>query len=142
MIAFVIVMVAMLGVFEAFTYSIVYNGANKTRGQALTVMQQEVELLRSKKFTPGYTDPDLTGGTHTKTVALNDGPVFTVEDTVDNDPLVADVQPETYTCLTPQGTAIPCAIKEIKVSVRLQAPYPGWQNSIPAVAVLRRTRGN
>src|SRR6478609_1893551 len=141
-IAFVIVMVAMLGVFEAFTYAIAYNSGNKTRGQALTVLQEEIELLRSKKFTPGLTDPDLTGGIHTKTVTLTTGPIFTVEDKVDNEPLVDGVQNETYVCQTPQGTTIPCAIKEITITVSLQAPYPGWQTSVPAVAVVRRTRGN
>lgn len=142
MIALVILMVAMLGVFQAFTYAIAYNNGNKTRGQALVVMQQEVERLRSKKFTPGFTDPDLTGGTHTNTVSLTSGPIFTVTDQVDNEPLVDGIQPESYQCLTPQGANIPCAIKEITITVTLQAPYPGWQTAVPAVAVLRRTRGN
>ena len=142
LIAFVIVTVAMLGVFQAFTYAIVYNSGNKVRGQALTVLQDEIERLRGKKFTPAFTDPELTGGIHTKTVTLATGPVFSVEDEVDNDPLVDGIQPESYVCQTPQATAIPCAIKEITITVRLQAPYPGWQTSIPAVAVLRRTRGN
>ena len=142
MIAFVIILVAMLGVAQAFTYAIAYNYGNKTRGQALAVMQDEIESLRSKKFTPSFTDPALAGGTQTRTVTLTTGPTFTVQDQVDNQPLVDGIQDDTYTCLSPQGTAIPCSIKEITITVRLSAPTAGWQTAIPAVAVLRRTRGN
>jgi len=142
MIAFIIVLVAMLGVAEAFTYVVAYNAGNKTRGQALTVMQEEVELLRSKKFTPTFTDTALAGGSRTKSVTTTTGSTFTVQDQVDNEPLVNGVQDDTYTCLSPQGDAIPCSIKEITVTVRLASPAPGWQTAIPAVAVLRRTRGN
>jgi prepilin-type N-terminal cleavage/methylation domain len=107
MIAFVIILVAMLGVAQAFTYAIAYNYGNKTRGQALAVMQDEIELLRSKKFTPGFTDADLSGGTHTKTVTLTTGSTFTVQDQVDNEPLVDGIQDDTYTCLSPQGNRYP-----------------------------------
>ena len=142
MIAFVIVLIAMLGVVQAFTYAIAYNYGNKTRSQALTVMQQEVELLRSKKFTPGFTDTALNGGTWTRNVTLANGPTFTVEDVVDNDPLTAGVQDNTFNCTSPQGTTIPCSIKEITITVRLSSPTPGWQMAVPARTVLRRTRGN
>jgi prepilin-type N-terminal cleavage/methylation domain-containing protein len=142
MIAFVIILVAMLGVAQAFTYAIAYNYGNKTRGQALAVMQDEIELLRSKKFTPGFTDPALAGGIQTRTVTLTTGSTFTIQDQVDNEPLVDGIQDDTYTCLSPQGTAIPCSIKEVTITVRLSAPTAGWQTAIPAVAVLRRTRGN
>jgi prepilin-type N-terminal cleavage/methylation domain-containing protein len=141
-ISLVILLVAMLGVFQAFTYAIAYNAGNKTRGEALTVMQQEVELLRSKKFTPALTDPDLAGGTRTKTVTTASGSVFTIEDKVDNEPSVDGLQNEAYTCLTPQGTAIACAIKEVTITVTVEAPTPGWQYAVPAITVLRRTRGN
>jgi prepilin-type N-terminal cleavage/methylation domain-containing protein len=141
MIAFVIILVAMLGVAQAFTFAIAYNYGNKTRGQALAVMQDEIELLRSKKFTPGFTDPDLTGGIHTKTVTTTSGSTFTVQDQVDNEPLVDGTQDDTYTCLSPQAVAIPCSIKEVTITVRLSAPTAGWQTAIPAVAILRRTRG-
>lgn len=142
MIAFVIILVAMLGVAQAFTFAIAYNYGNKTRGQALAVMQDEIELLRSKKFTPGFVDPDLTGGIHTKTVTTSTGSTFTVQDQVDNEPLVDGTQDDTYSCLNPQGTVIPCSIKEVTITVRLSAPTAGWQTAIPAVAILRRTRGN
>jgi prepilin-type N-terminal cleavage/methylation domain-containing protein len=141
-ISLVILLVAMLGVFQAFTYAIAYNAGNKTRGEALTVMQKEVELLRSKKFTPAFTDPDLAGGIRTRNVTTTSGSVFSVEDKVDNEPKVDGIQGDTYVCLTPQGAATACAIKEITITVTVQAPTPGWQYAVPAVTVLRRSRGN
>src|SRR5215203_3940573 len=62
-IALVILMVTVMGVFAAFTYATVYNSGNNKRSQALSVMQREVELLRSLKFNPlpAPLDPALAG---------------------------------------------------------------------------------
>jgi type II secretory pathway pseudopilin PulG len=141
-IAFVIVLVSMLGVVQSFAYVTAYNAGNKTRSEALAIMQQEVELLRSKKFALAFTDPALAGGTRTNTVTTLSGHIFTVEDKIDNEPLVDGVQDDTYACLSPQGAVIPCTFKEITITVRLSAPGPGWQAAPPAKTVLRRTRGN
>jgi prepilin-type N-terminal cleavage/methylation domain-containing protein len=147
MVAFIIILVAMLGVVQAFTYAIVYNAGNKTRAKALAVMQQEVEALRSKKFTPAFTDASLAGGTISKTVTTPDGFSFRVTDQIDDEPLVAGVQDDTYVCLTPQGATIDCSIKEITITVQSAPGYSpqggsNWQSAPPAVTVLRRTRGN
>ncbi len=132
-IGFVIVTVALLGVFATFVYTINYNAGNNSRAQALSVLQQEVEQIRSLKFTPYATDAALTGGTKpAKTVVSADGSVFKVQIKVDNNPQLSGVQDESV------GTSL----KEITVTVSLAAPTPGWQTAIPTTVVLRRTRGN
>jgi prepilin-type N-terminal cleavage/methylation domain-containing protein len=144
MIALVIIMIAMLGVFTVFTYAIMYNAGNKSRSEALAVLQQEVERIRAAKFngTP-ITDPILQGGVQAqRTVVGSEGSTFTVDVSVDNAPDVAGVQDEAYQCLTPQGTIIDCTIKEIDVTVRLAAPSPGWQTAVPARVTMRRVRAN
>lgn len=144
-VAILVLTIALLGAFQAFSYAIAYNAGNKVRAEALSVMQREVELLRSAKFTPGYTDPALAGtgnAGRTNTYTSPTGSVFTITDVIDNDPTVAGSQAEGTTCRTPQGTATDCTIKEITITVRLAAPSPGWQTARPATTVLRRTRGN
>jgi hypothetical protein len=141
--------------------SITYNSGNKSRSQATAVLQQEIERYRSAKFnstsTDSYENPispdvcrltgmrDLRGREATECIVIaNDGSgrTFSVRSSVDNDPSVHGVQVESYTCLSPQNTPIPCTIKEITVEVRLAAPNPGWQLSVPVRAIVRRVRGN
>jgi len=158
-IALVIIMIALLGVFATLTYAVTYNAGNKSRSQTLAVMQQEVERYRAAKFNSTTTDSnaspaspgaclttglrDLRGRNEsTCLVTAVDNRQFEVRSKVDNDPSVAGVQVEGYQCLSPQNAPIPCAIKEITIEVRLAAPSPGWQTAIPMKTVLRRTRGN
>ena len=154
-VSLLIIMVVLLGVFSVFTYTILYNAGNKSRSQALTVLQQEVERYRAAKFnagsptdnfTPGTPDNgrrDLTGGTKAvRTVTATNGLVFTVKVWVDNDPSVSGIQDETYQCLSPQGAPIPCTLKEVTIEAQLAMPSPGWQTSVPARVVMRRVRGN
>lgn len=131
-IAMVIILVGMLAVSEAFTFAVIYNAGNATRTQALAILQQETELLRSKKFSPAAADAELTGGLKpVKTVITPNGGNFSVSDVIDDDPFTDGVQ------IDPTTT-----IKEITVTVQLQSPSPGWQTAIPATVVMRRTRGN
>lgn len=131
-IALVIILVGMLAVSEAFTFAILYNAGNATRSQALAILQQETELLRSKKFSPTTTDAELTGGTKpARTVNTPNGGNFTIIDVIDDDPFTDGVQVDATS-----------TIKEITVTVRLASPSPGWQTIIPATIVMRRTRGN
>ena len=143
-IALLIIMVALLGVFGAFTWAITYNAGNNSRATALAVLQQEPERLRSLKWTPTFTDADLTGGAKTPRIVTipNGGGTFSITNTVDNAPAVNGIQNESYVCQSPQGAALPCTEKEISVTVRLERPSPGWQAAIPATIVMRRTRGN
>ena len=158
-IALVIIMIALLGVFATLTYAVTYNAGNKSRSQTLAVMQQEVERYRAAKFNSTTTDSnpspaspgaclvsglrDLRGRAEsTCLVTAVDNRQFEVRSKVDNDPAVTGIQVEGYQCLSPQNTPIPCAIKEITIEVRLAAPSPGWQTAIPMKTVLRRTMGN
>jgi prepilin-type N-terminal cleavage/methylation domain-containing protein len=131
-IAMIILLVALLGVFLTFTYAVNYNAGNNSRSQALSILQQQVELLRSAKFTPGDTDPTLAGGTKTPLIiTAADGSRFRVEITVDDDPFTAGVQVDTTKTL-----------KEISITVTSESPTPGWQTAIPATVFLRRVRSN
>ena len=107
-IAMIIILVAMLGVAFSLTYAINYNSGNASRAKSLAVLQQEVERMRSAKFTPAYTDPLLAGGTSVRTVSSL-GSDFTVTTVVDNDPFTAGVQDET----------VFTSMKEITISARL-----------------------
>jgi prepilin-type N-terminal cleavage/methylation domain-containing protein len=132
-VAMVIILVALLGVFFTFTYAITYNAGNNSRAQALAVLQDEVEKLRSYKFTPTVTDPELQGGAKTPwTIVSPNGGTFSVTVEVDNDPFTTGLQDE----------STPTSIKEIKVKVVLDRPSPGWQAAVPAVVYLRRVRSN
>jgi Tfp pilus assembly protein PilV len=142
-IALLIMMVVLLGVFAVINYSITYNAANKSRSQALAVLQQEVEAIRSAKFNANNVDAVLTGGVKAeKTVVAQDGLTFLVNTRVDNDPGTTGLQDETHQCLTPQGDPVDCALKEIEIVVTLAAPSPGWQAAVPSRVVMRRVRGN
>lgn len=132
MIAMVILLVSLLGVFATFTYSVNYNTGNKARSQALAVLQQKVELLRAAKFTPSITDSTLTGGTKPpELIVLSDGNRFRSQVTVDDDPSTAGIQIDTNK-----------TIKEITITVTLDSPALGWRSAVPATVVLRRVRAN
>ncbi len=143
LIALVVITVALLGMVSVFTYAIVYNASNKSRAAAIAVLQDQVEQIRAAKFNETTTDPILQGGAKaTQTVTGSAGMSFTVDISVDNEPNVAGIQNETYQCLSPQGVVIPCALKEVTISVKLAAPSPGWQTAVPAKVILRRVRAN
>ena len=131
-IAMVVFLIALLGVFITFTYAVNYNAGNNARAQALAVSQQEAELIRSAKFTPAITDESLEGGVKaTKPVTSEDGNAFSVDITVDDNPEDDNV------LVDPTST-----IKEITLIVALESPTPGWQTSVPMTIVLRRVRSN
>jgi len=131
-VAMAIFLIAILGVFASFAFAVNYNAGNSSRAQALAILQQKVEQMRSAKFTPGVTDAGLTGGTKTpEVVTAPDGNKFKIQVVVDDDPFTANIQTDTTKKL-----------KEISVTVTLEKPTPGWQTAIPATVVLRRVRGN
>lgn len=131
----VILLIALLGVFVTFTYSISYNAGNSSRSQALAFLQQEVEKMRSKKFTHDFTDTDLYGGVKAdKYITATNGNKFKVSVTIDNNPLTPDV--------VDTDESVKPTLKQIIITVTLDRPTPGWQTSVPATVMLQRVRGN
>ena len=136
-VSMVVCLVVMLGLVTVFTFAVSYNSGNNSRSQALAIMQQQVELARSAKFTRNKTDDagskfDITGGTKFPFVINGaDGGRFRVEILIDDDPTTTNIDVNSATTL-----------KEITISVKLDSPSPGWQTAIPAKVILRRTRAN
>lgn len=131
-IALVILLVAVLGIYATFTFAVVYNGGNSRRSQALSVLQSESELLRSAKFTPTIMDASLTGGTKTpKIVTAIDGFSYLVEIKVDDDPFTPGIQVDNLKTL-----------KEITVLVTPQNANGRWVTALPTNVVFRRVRAN
>ena len=130
----VILLIVLLGVFITFTYSINYNAGNSSRSQALSVLQREVEIMRSKKFTPDFTDPDLYGGVKPdRSRVYLDGNKFIISSSIDNNPSTPAIDAD---------ESVKPSIKQIKITVALDRPTPGWQTAIPASVILQRVRGN
>lgn len=130
--AMVVFLIATLGVYTTFTYSVNYNAGNSTRAMSLAILQEKVEQMRSLKFTPGKTDPELTGGVKTPEIlSAVDGNTYRIQTTVDDDPFTSGIQTDSTKTL-----------KEINVTVTLDRPSPGWQTAVPATIILRRVRGN
>lgn len=131
--ALVVLLIALLGVFAAFTYVTIYNGGNSQRSQALSVAQQQIELLRSAKFTPTKMDTSLEGGTKPPAIVKGaDGGNYLVEVAVDDDPFTSGISPRDDTK----------TLKEITVTVTPQATSGSWVAAYPAKFVFRRVRAN
>ena len=131
-IAMVVFLIAVLGVFISFAYAVSYNSGNSSRAQALALLQQKVEQMRSARFVPTTTDDAMTGGTKASEVVTGpDGNMYSFQITVDDDPFTDGIQVDPTT-----------TFKEVSVTVSLEAPTPGWQTSVPATVILRRVRGN
>jgi prepilin-type N-terminal cleavage/methylation domain-containing protein len=134
--AMVILLIALLGVFVTFTYSVNYNAGNSSRSQALSLLQEEVEQMRSKQFTPDFTDPDLYGGVKAdRHVTEYNGNKFKIAVSIDNNPATPNVIEAN------EATDDP-TIKQISITVTLDSPTPGWQTAVPATVILQRVRGN
>ncbi len=134
-ISMVILLIALLGVFVTFTYAINYNAGNNLRAQALAVLQQQTEQLRSAKFTSGVTDSILVGGSRTTQIVTSaDGSRFRVAISVDNDLVTAGIQSANEGSTT---------LKEITLLITPeQAATVSWQTAIQATVTLRRVRAN
>ena len=158
-IALIILLIAVMGVFAAITYATKYNRGNSQRSQALAVMQREVELLRSAKFTPtvvnNLTTPtptcatadngsrDITGGV--KAVQLRcgvDGTMYLVDTTIDDDPDLDGTQ--VYPGPTPAALMKEISIRVTPVSPEGQnsAGAASWVTGNPTFIVFRRVRAN
>lgn len=133
----VILLIALLGVFVTFTYSVNYNAGNSSRSQALSLLQEEVEQIRSKKFTsaPNGTDSYLYGGVKAdRHITAYNGNKFKIAVSIDNNPATPAVIDSNNELIT--------TIKQIAITVTLDSPTPGWQTAVPATVILQRVRGN
>jgi type II secretory pathway pseudopilin PulG len=158
-IALVILFIAVMGVFAAFAYATKFNRGNSQRSQGLSVMQREVELLRSAKFTPAtvsattihqHTGPscdstppadngsrDITGGDKELEYRCGiDKNAYAVHTTIDDDPFTAGIQTDAVSIYHPN-------LKEITVEVIPQGVRPGeWVTANKIVVVFRRVKSN
>lgn len=66
-IAFLIMMIVLLGVASVFAYAVYNNTSGADRTQSLALAQQSMETLRSLKFTSDTTDNMLKAGSYTQT---------------------------------------------------------------------------
>ena len=148
-IALVILLIVVTGIFAAFTFSATLNTGNSRRSQALSVLQKEVEVLRSAKFVhqnsggaDSYTPVDcddtrrnLTGTAAGVPRVMNcpaiDGMTYTIETEIDDDPFTAGQQVDATKHL-----------KEIRVTVTQPAREGSWETAYVTRAVFRRVRSN
>lgn len=153
-IALLILFIVVMGVFAAVTYATKFNYGNSQRSQGLSVLQREVELLRSAKFTPATvsqtTTPtptcatpdngsrDITGGTKAPEVRCGvDGTLYQVVTQIDDDPTTPNVvDTDVVSIYHP-------SLKEIKVEVIPAGAKPNeWVTANKIVAVFRRVKAN
>jgi prepilin-type N-terminal cleavage/methylation domain-containing protein len=147
-IALLILTIVVLGVFSVFAFATTLNTGNSTRSQALAILQKEVELLRSAKFTPAVvsnvTTPqatcataddgrrDVTGGVKASQQRCDAaGALYLVETTVDDDPFTTAVQVNAASTL-----------KDIMVTVTPRGQNGTWMSAYRTRALIRRVRAN
>ncbi|MBD0372804.1 MAG: prepilin-type N-terminal cleavage/methylation domain-containing protein [Pyrinomonadaceae bacterium] len=134
-IAFLIVMIAALGVVSVFAYAVNYNSGGNNRLQAITIAQQQLEQLRTAKFNApvngvSKTDASLAAGTTTTNVTGADGRPFSVTVVIDDNPFSTGVQTDTSS-----------TIKEITITVTPTSAGSSWAlNGVTMVT--RRARTN
>jgi Tfp pilus assembly protein PilV len=66
-VAFLIMMIVLLGVASVFAYAVYNNTSGADRTQTLALAQQSLETLRSCEFSADATDAKLAAGTYTQT---------------------------------------------------------------------------
>lgn len=130
--AFMIVMIASLGVVSVFMYSVNYNAGGNNRLQAITIAQQQLEQLRAAKFNApvggvSKTDAILAAGTTSTSVTGTDGRPYTVRTVIDDDPSDAAVDTDTSTTL-----------KGITITVTPGRGGPTWSanSTVSAVTII------
>ena len=148
-VAVVILMIVVMGVFGAFTFATTLNNGNSGRSQALSVLQKEVELLRSAKFVDqlaggadSYTPTDCNdprrnltgtadGAPRTLTCPAADGASYTIQTEIDDDPFTLGQQVDATKNL-----------KEIRITVTRPARPGSWEAAFVTRAIFRRVRAN
>jgi Tfp pilus assembly protein PilV len=140
-VAMIVLFVVLLGVAATINYAIQYNAGNNSRAQSLDALQQEVERMRSAKFTPGTTDAVLQGGSTVRTVTVPQNEPdpakridFTVTTDIDNDPATAVIDTEAQIPVT--------SLKEITITARRADGRNDWTTAVPSRVVMRRVKSN
>jgi|GEM_PF-1032659 len=163
-IALVILFIVVMGVFSAVTYATKFNRGNSQRSQALAVLQREIELLRSAKFTPSimsyttihqHTEPvcpvaddgsrDITGGDKEIEYRCGiDGTLYQVETRIDDDPYTSGQQNYPWPAPSPLPSPPPgvALMKEIAITVTPVNVDGTWVTANQVRMVFRRVRAN
>ena len=132
-----------VGVLSVFSYAVKLNSGNNLRGQALTVLQKEIERYRAMKFVPSSPprDPMLnaTGASPPPFVCdgsarctSQDGTQFNLTVTITN-------LPDTTGAATTDNTA---TMKEIVIEAVPKVPRQGWLANLRTSVTLLRVRSN
>ena len=148
-IALVILMIVITGIFAAFTYSITLNTGNSRRSQALSVLQKEVELLRSAKFVhqanggaDSYTPTDCSDPRRNLTGTPSGVPRVLISSTIDGMPYMIETEIDNDPFTAGQQIDANRHLKEIRVTVTQPARPGSWETAYVTRAIFRRVRSN
>lgn len=133
-----IMIILSVGLLSVFSYVTKINRGENLRMQALSVLQKEIEFYRSKKFKPAGTDAALNGGTYPnlRTAESEDGRIFNISVTIDNDPYTAGIQ------TSANVAEANCKFKEIQITATPQIAETGWLANLRTNVTIQRVRGN
>src|SRR5690349_1210464 len=141
-----IMIVLCIGTLTMYSYAVKINMGNNVRSQAQSVLQKQVEVYRSAKFVPTYTDPLLIANSYPATSTVDSidpsdprNLKFDVTVTIDNDPTTAAVdKSETMS----DGSA--CKFKQITITAvpHDAALQQGWLSNLNATVTFQRVRAN
>ena len=114
-IAMVLMLVVALGSASLFSYSIYNNSGGADRATSLAIAQQQIERLRSARFTSTVTDANLNAGTPVTSTVVSDGRQFRLTVAIDDNPSTDAIDVNAATNL-----------KGITVTVVSQSIGRGW----------------
>ena len=100
-VAFLIMMIVLLGVASVFAYAVYNNTSGADRTQTLALAQQSLETLRSYEFSDTAVNPQLSAGTYTQRARYGGANRFYTIDWT-----IADTTPTVKTItlkVTPEG---------------------------------------
>ncbi|NNE66162.1 MAG: type II secretion system protein [Pyrinomonadaceae bacterium] len=127
-----------VGILMIFSNVVERNRGENLRMQALSVLQKDVEYYRGLKFVPVGSSTELNGGSYpnVRTRTSEDGRVFVISVTIDNDPYTAGIQ------TAAQIPEADCKFKEIVISAVPQVAESGWLSDLKANVTIQRVRSN
>lgn len=113
--AMLLMLIVALGSASLFSYSIYNNSGGADRATSLAIAQQQIERLRSARFTSTVTDASLNAGAPVTSTVVSGGRQFALTVAIDDNPstLAIDVNAATN-------------LKGITVTVVSQSIGRGW----------------